>query len=208
MQHSLQTIKFMLYCSKKGGADMLKRILCFLLTILIVAPLCACSDEPNEEQIASDMEGILTELFGAVQAQDKEAFKAFFADHVIELDNFEDGCGYVFNTYQGDLIDISFYSAGHEGTEFTQEERICYAYMSFIVTTSKTEYMVCVEFYTKCDSKYSDDSYKIRQLSVFPKQDDGSFIPIENDGNFSKDWISFGQRHGIYYPGWQVPEGD
>ena len=60
-----------------------------------------------------------------------------------------------------------------------------------------------LEILRKYESKYPNDPYKIRQFSIFPKLDDGSFIPKESDGNFSEDWIAFGGRHGIYYPGWR-----
>lgn len=147
------------------------------------------------------MEEILTQLFVAVQEGDEDTFKTFFANHVVVLPDFEDGCNYIFDIYQGDLVSVKFYSAGHTGKHIVPGEQICYAYMTFIIITSKNEYQACVEFYTKYESKYSDDSYKIKQFSLFPKQSDGGFIPRENDGNFSKDWIAF-EKDGIYYPGW------
>ena len=184
----------------------MKKIICFLMTVLIIFTLCACSDELDEKQVGKDMEQVLTELFSAVQKQDKNSFISFFDDDVSAQLDFENGCQYVFDTYQGELVGVDFLSAGHTGKLFVQGEQICYAYMSFRIITSENEYEVCVEFYTQYESKYPNDPYKIRQFSIFPKLDDGSFIPKESDGNFSEDWIAFGQRHGIYYPGWRDEE--
>ena len=180
----------------------LKRFFILATMLAILLNFVGCSSYKfNEEKVGADMEEKLTQLFISVQNGDKETFKTFFAEHVISLSHFEAGCNYVFDTFHGDLIDVTFHSAGHTGKEIVPGEQICYAYMTFRVTTSKEEYEVCVEFYTQYESKYPNNSYKIRQFSLFPKQKDGNFIPKEIDGNFSRDWIAFG--YGIYYPGWQ-----
>ena len=180
----------------------LKKIISGIVAVLTSFSLFSCSfNQLDEDEIGKTMEEILTQLFMSVQEGDKNAFRTFFADHVIELPTFENGCNYIFDIYQGDLMSVSFQSAGHTGKQIVPGEHICYAYMSFIITTSKNEYEVCVEFYTKYESKYPNDPYKIKQISLFPKLSDGSFIPRESDGNFSKDWIDFAQD-GIYYPGW------
>ena len=177
---------------------MLKRILCFLLTILIVAPLCACSDELNEEQIASDMEGILTELFGAVQAQDKEAFKAFFASEALNVSDFDDGWDYLLAQYKGDLLSIDCKLPMGIGTNFVPGERIHSAFTTFNIVTSENEYVAYIDFYTQYSSKYPEGSYKIRIFKLLTKQ------MLEDGENFHDCSL----RYGIYFPGWQVSEGD
>ena len=81
----------------------MKKIICFLMTVLIIFTLCACSDEPDEKQVGKDMEQILTQLFTSVQEGNQETFKTFFADHVVSMYDFKKGCDYVFDKYQGDL---------------------------------------------------------------------------------------------------------
>ena len=171
----------------------MKKIICFLMTVLIIFTLCACSDEPDEKQVGKDMEQILTQLFTSVQEGNQETFKTFFADHVVSMYDFKKGCDYVFDKYQGDLESVTFYSGGSTGKHIVPGEHICYASMTFDLKTSECEYRVCVEFYTKYESKYPDDPYKIRKMSLLAKLDDGSF---EDDG------LGFSQRYGIYYPGW------
>lgn len=180
----------------------LNKIISGIVAVLTSFSLFSCSfNHIDKEEMGKTMEKILTQLFMSVQDGDKNEFRTFFADHVIELPTFEDGCNYIFDIYQGDLESVSFHSAGHTGKHIVSGEQICYAYMTFIITTSQNEYQVCVEFYTKYESKYPNAPYKIKQISLFPKLSDGSFIPKESDGNFSKDWISFAQD-GIYFPGW------
>ncbi|MDD7179917.1 MAG: hypothetical protein PUH20_04435 [Eubacterium sp.] len=181
----------------------LKRIIGGILAIITSFSLFGCSsNQIDEGKMATDMEEILTQLFMSVQCGDKNTFRNFFADHVVELPTFTGGCNYIFDIFQGDLMSVNFYSAGHTEKQIVPGEQICFAYMTFIVTTSQKEYQACVEFYTKYESKYPNDPYKIKQISLFPKLSDGSFIPKESDGNFSKDWIAFCQD-GIYYPGWR-----
>lgn len=55
----------------------MKKIICFLMTVLIIVTLCACSDEPDEKQVGKDMEQILTQLFMSVQEGNQETFKTF-----------------------------------------------------------------------------------------------------------------------------------
>ena len=183
--------------------SILKKILIVTVALIASLNLGSCNlYQFDEEKVGKEMESVLTQLFNSVQDGDKEKFKTFFADHVIELPNFEYGCKHIFDLYKGDLISVKFNAAGHTGKHIVPGEQIRYAYMTFLVITSQGEYRVCVEFYTKYESKYPDGLYKIIQLSFFPKQSDGNFIPRESDGNFDSDWIAFGSRHGIYYPGW------
>lgn len=180
----------------------LKKIISGVVALLASFSLFSCSfNQLDKEETGKTMEEILTQLFMSVQEGAKDTFRTFFANHVVELPTFEDGCNYIFDTYQGDLISVNFHSAGHTGKHIVPGEQICYAYMTFIIITSKNEYQACVEFYTKYESKYPNDPYKIKQFSFFPKLSDGGFIPRESDGNLSKDWIAFAQD-GIYYPGW------
>ena len=118
---------------------MFKRIFCVLMTIFLISTFTACSDKPDEEQAGKDMEQVLTELFSTVQEQDKNAFISFFDDDVSAQLDFENGCQYVFDTYQGELVGVDFRSAGHTGKLFVSGEQICYAYMSFRIITSENE---------------------------------------------------------------------
>ena len=171
-----------------------KKILGAIVALITLFSFFGCQfNGLDEEKIGADMEKTLYRLFNAVQNENREEFKAFFADHVVSLSDFEEGCNYVFDRYEGDLVSVKLRSSGHTGKHIVSGEHIYYSYMTFIVVTSENEYMVCVEFYTKYESKYSDDPYKIRKFSLLAKQDDGSF---EDDGD------GFSQRYGIYYPGW------
>lgn len=173
--------------------SILKKFLSAVVALITLFSFSGCNtNQFDEEQIGKDMEGVLTQLFQAVQNRDQEKFQTFFADHVIELDDFEYGSNYVFDLYQGEFAEVNFRSAGHTGDHLVPGEQICYAYMTFIVSTSEAEYLACIEFYTKYESKYPDDPYKIRKFSLLEKQDDGSFEKGEG----------FSQRYGIYYPGW------
>lgn len=171
----------------------MKKVLSSIIVIIIILfSFVGCTPKLSDEEIGKAMEGVLTQLFTAVQNNDQEKFKTFFADHVVELPDFEKGCNYVFERYKGNLNSVNFYSAGHSGKHFRQKETISYSYMTFFVNTNEKEYMSCVEFYTKYESKYPDDSYKIRKFSLVEKQWNGDF----------EDFDGFNLRYGVYYPGW------
>ena len=172
--------------------SIIKKFLSGIVALITSFNLVGCNSKLTDEEIGKAMEEILTQLFISVQEVDKETFKTFFADHVVAMSDFENGCSYVFDRYQGNLISVKFRSAGSSGTHFVPGEKISYAYMTFFVNTSEKEYMVCIEFYTHYQSKYPDGSYKIRKFSLLTKQDDGEF----------EDHNGFNLRYGIYYPGW------
>ena len=169
----------------------LKKIISSAMALITSFSLFGCTSQFDEEKIGKDMEGILTQLFTSVQEGDKKTFKTFFADHVVELPDFEKGCDYVFDKYKGELVDVNFLSTTSTGKHIVPGEQICYAFMTFIAVTSEGEYLACVEFYTKYESKYPNDPYKIRKFGLFAKLDNGNF----EDGGV-------GQRYGIYYPEW------
>lgn len=160
----------------------LKKFLSGAVALVIMLNLVGCSNQMDEEQIGQDMEEVLTCLFDAVQERDLETFKTFFDDDVVTISDFEYGCNYVFELYQGDLLNINYFGTGHTGKTFTAEEQICYAYMTFDVITSEKEYRVGVEFYTQYP-------YKIRKFKLLDKQE-------------NVDDYGFSQRYGIFYPGW------
>ncbi len=139
------------------------------------------------------MEQILTQLFSSVQEGDRETFKTFFADDAVSKYDFEKGCDYIFDKYQGELESVTFLSVGHTGKEFVPGEQILYALMTFGLKTSEREYEVVIEFYTQYESKYPNDPYKIRKMYLLNKSEDGSFEKVDSG-------ISL--RYGIYYPGW------
>lgn len=171
----------------------LKKIISGVVAVLISFSLFSCySDQMDEEKIATDMEGVLTRLFNAVQLQDKETFKTFFADDVIELPDFGTGCDDVFNRYRGELVSVKFRGFGYTGDSIVPGEQICYAQMTFNVITSEAEYKAVVEFYTQYESKYPNDPYKIKTFAVLDGQ---------NDDDFDHGY-GFSQRQGIFYPGW------
>ena len=171
----------------------LRKIISGVVAVLISFSLFSCySDQMDEEKIATDMEGVLTRLFNAVQLQDKETFKTFFADDVIELPDFETGCDDVFDRYRGELVSVKFRGLGYTGDSIVPGEQICYAQMTFNVITSEAEYKAVVEFYTQYESKYPDDPYKIKTFAVLDGQ---------NDDDFDHGY-GFSQRQGIFYPGW------
>ena len=172
----------------------LKKVLSTAVALIMLFSLSSCSlNQYDEEKVGKDMEEILTQLLETVQEGNKELFKTFFAYHVVELPDFEEGLNYVFEKYQGYLLDVKLRSAGHTGDEIRPGEHRYYAYMTFIATTSEKEYMICVEFYTKYESENPEEPYKIRKFSLLAKQE---------DGNFEDDGMGFNLRYGIYYPGW------
>lgn len=154
--------------------------------------LFGCTSQFDEEKIGKDMEGILTQLFTSVQEGDKKAFKTFFADHVVELPDFEKGCDYVFEQFQGSVLSIKCDYPMGTGKHIVPGEQIHYAFTTFDVNTSENYYMVYVEFYTKYQSQYPDDPYKIKKFKLLNKHQWDNGITF-NDCN---------QRYGIYYPGW------
>ena len=170
----------------------IKKFLSGAMALIASLNIIGCSDKLTDEEIGKAMETVLTQLFTAVQNNDKEGFKSFFADHVMELTDFDQGCDYVFEKYNGNLTNVKFRSGGHTGRDFVPGETIDYAYMTFFVNTNEKEYMACVEFYTKYESKYPVNSYKIRKFSLIEKQNNGDF----------EDFDGFNLRYGIYYPGW------
>ena len=121
---------------------MLKKVLCFLMTILIVSTFCACSDEPNEEKAGKDMEVVLSELFRAVQAQDKESFKTFFDGDILTQPDFENGMNYVFSSYTGNVQNITCKFPMSIETWFEPGEKIYLACTSFDIITNENEYIV------------------------------------------------------------------
>ena len=173
---------------------MLRNFFCVLIAMLLIISFCSCSyDHFDEEKTGKEMEQILAQLFTSVQEGDRETFKTFFADHVISMYDFEKGCEYIFDKYQGNLESVTFLSGGHTGKHIVPGEQICYAYMTFGLKTTICEYKVCIEFYTKYESKYPDDPYKIRKMGLLEKLE---------DGNFEDAGLGLSQRYGIYYPGW------
>ncbi len=171
----------------------LRKIISCVVAVLISFSLFSCySDQMDEGKIATDVEGVLSRLFNAVQLQDKEAFKAFFADDVIELPDFETGCDYVFDRYRGELVGVTFRGLGSTGKRIVPGEEICYAHMTFNVITSEAEYKAVVECYTQYESKYPNDPYKIKTFAVLDGQ---------NNEDFDHGY-GFSQRQGIFYPGW------
>ena len=171
----------------------LKKIISGVVAVLISFSLFSCnSNQMDEEKIATDMEGVLTRLFNAVQLQDKETFKTFFADDVIELPDFETGCDDVFDRYRGELVSVKFGDLGSTGKRIVPGEEICYAHMTFTVITSETEYKAVVECYTQYESKYPNDPYKIKKFAILDEQ---------NYDDFDHGY-GFSQRQGIFYPGW------
>ena len=171
---------------------MLKKVLCFLMTILIVSTFCACSDEPNEEKAGKDMEVVLSELFRTVQAQDQESFKTFFDGDILAQPDFEDGMNYVFSSYTGNVQSVTCKFPMAIETWFEPGERIYLAFTSFDIITNDNEYIVYVEFFTQYESKYPNSPYKIRIFKLLQKQE------WDNGENFT----DCSQRLGIYYPGW------
>ena len=171
---------------------MLKKVLCFLMTILIVSTFCACSDEPNEEKAGKDMEVVLSELFRTVQAQDQESFKTFFDGDILAQPDFEDGMNYVFSSYTGNVQNITCKFPMSIETWFEPGERIYLACTNFNIITNENEYIVYVEFFTQYESKYPNSPYKIRRFKLLQKQE------WDNGENFT----DCTQRLGIYYPGW------
>ena len=171
---------------------MLKKALCFLMTILIVSTFCACSDEPNEEKAGKDMEVVLSELFRTVQAQDQESFKTFFDDDILARPDFEDGMNYVFSSYTGNVQSVTCKFPMAIETWFVPGERIYLACTSFDIITNDNEYIVYVQFFTQYESKYPNSPYKIRRFKLLQKQE------WDNGENFT----DCTQRLGIYYPGW------
>ena len=170
------------------------KILSGAIVLIALFHLWSCNTyQIDEEKVGKHMEGVLTQLFNAVQLRDKDTFQTFFADHVVSLPDFEAGWDYVIDQYQGNLMEVKFRSTGYTGEHIVPKDKIHYAYMTFIVITSEAEYMVRVEFYTKYASTYPNDSYKIRKFSLLSK--------LEN-GDFEDDGMGFTQRYGIYYPGW------
>lgn len=176
----------------KGGVNMFKKILCVLITILIVSTFTACSDEPDEKQIGKDMEKVLSELFTSVQAQNEETFKSFFDDDVLGQPDFEDGMNYVFSSYNGDVQSVTCKFPLGIGTDFEPGERIYRAFSTFDIITNENEYVVYVEFFTRYESKYPNAPYKIIIFKLLEKQ------ALENGENFH----DCSQRRGVYYPDW------
>ena len=171
----------------------LKKIMSGVVALIATLNLWGCKfNQLDEEKIGHDMEGILTQLFNAVQARDQETFKTFFADHVVSLSDFEDGCNYVFNLYQGELLNINCNFPMATGKRIVPGEQICFAIATFGINTSENEYVAYVEFYTQYRSKYPETPYKIRKFKLLSKQQ------LENSENFN----DCTQRYGIYYPGW------
>ena len=173
---------------------MLRKLLCALMATLMTLSFFGCSfDQFDEEKTGKEMEQILTQLFLSVQEGDRETFKTFFADDAVLKYDFEKGCDYVFDKYQGDLESVTFLSGGHTGKKFVPGEQIHYAFMTFGLKTSEREYEVVIEFYTQYESKYPNDPYKIRKMYLLNKSEDGSFEKVDSG-------ISL--RYGIYYPEW------
>jgi hypothetical protein len=162
------------------------------MTALIIFTLCACSDEPDEEQAGKDMEQVLTELFSTVQEQDKNAFISFFDDDVSAQPDFENGMDYVFSSYKGDIQSVTCKFPLGVRTDFEPGERIYRAFGTFNVVTSENEYVVYLEFFTRYESKYPNEPYKIKIFKILEKQ------AFDNGENFHDCSL----RNGIYYPGW------
>ena len=171
--------------------SILKKFLSAVVALITLFSFSGCNtNQFDEEQIGKDMEEVLTQLFQAVQNRDQEKFQTFFADHVIELDDFEYGSNYVFDLYQGELESIKYLNTGSTGKHIVPGEQIRYAHMNFSIVTSEGDYLVCVEFYYQYESKYPNDPYKIRKFRLSKEQQ-------LDDNNYG-----FSQRYGIYYPGW------
>ena len=171
---------------------MFKRILCVLMTILIILTFPACSDEPNEEKAGKDMEVVLSELFLAVQVQDQESFKTFFDGDILTQPDFENGMNYVFSSYTGNVQNITCKFPMSIETWFEPGERIYLACTNFNIITNDNEYIVYVQFFTQYESRYPNSPYKIRRFKLLQKQE------WDNGENFT----DCTQRLGIYYPGW------
>lgn len=171
----------------------LEKFLSGVIALVTSFSFCSCNyNQFDDEKIGKAMEEILTQLFNSVQDGDKETFKVFFADHVVELSDFEDGCNYVFDQYQGRVLSVKCNYPMGTGKHIVPGEQICYAFSTFDISTDRNSYTVFVEFYTKYQSKYHDDPYKIRKFKLLSKQ---QWDTGENFNDCS-------QRHGIYYPGW------
>jgi len=174
----------------------LKKIISGVVAMVTLFSLFGCSsNQLNEQKIAMDMEIILTQLFDSVKNGEKEIFKTFFADFVLNDSDFEEGCDYVFALYQGDLLEIDCNLPLVTGTLFVPGERIHSAETSFHIITSVNEYVLFIGFYTQY-SKYPEGSYKIKTFKLITKQ--------MYDGG--EDFTDCSLRNGIYYPNWPLPE--
>lgn len=171
----------------------LTRFFSSVVALITSFSLFSCnSNRFDEEKIGKDMEVVLTQLFDAVHEGDEKTFKNFFADHVVELPDFEDGCKYVFDVYKGELLGVKCHYPIGTGDHIVPGEQICYAFTIFDIITRENNYTVYVEFYTRYKSKYPDFSYKIRKFKLLNKQQ------LDADETFN----DCTQRNGIYYPGW------
>lgn len=179
--------------------SILKKILIVTVALIASLNLCSCNlYQFDEEKVGKDMESVLTQLFNSVQDGDKEKFKTFFADHIVALPDFENGCNYVFDIYQGRVISVKCDYPMGTGKHIVPGEQICYAFQTFDIITNGNSYTVYVEFYTNYQSKYPNDPYKIRIFKLLNKQQ------LEDGETFHDCSL----RYGIYYPGWPVPEVD
>ncbi len=158
------------------------------IVLITLFNLLGCSyDQFDEEKIGENMEGVLSRLFEIVQIRDQERFKSFFADHVVELSDFEEGCNYVFEQYQGGELSVKCDYPMGKGKHIVPGEEISYAFTTFDVSTDENNYTLYVQFYTN-----SDNQYKIRKFKLLSKQQ------LDSGENFN----DCTQRYGVYYPGW------
>ena len=155
-----------------------KKILGAIVALIILFSFFGCQfNGLDEEEIGADMEKTLYRLFNAVQNENREEFKAFFADHVVSLSDFEEGCNYVFDRYEGDLVSVKLRSSGHTGKHIVSGEHIYYSYMTFIVVTSENEYRKVMGengVYTLKSSGYVVLGNDITFISAYAGHGDGS----------------------------------
>ena len=145
-------------------------------------------DQIDQEEASAHMKIILTDLFNSVKKDERQLFNDFFADHVLSMDDFENGKNYVFNSYKGDLKNIECNLPMGTGESIGPNVHIFYAFTSFKIITTDNEYTVYVQFYTK----NPETEYKIMKFKLLDKQ------AMDNGDDFS----DMGLRYGIYYPGW------
>lgn len=172
--------------------SIIRKILSGVMALIVSLNIMGCSSKTSEQKFGTDMESVLTQLFNAVQINDREKAKTFFADDIVELYDFDEGMNYIFSQYSGDLLDVNWDFTIGTGKCFVPGENICYAFATYDIISSENEYMVYVEFYTEYKSKYPDGSYRIRKLKLLDKQS------LNNGENFNDCTL----RYGIYYPGW------
>ena len=171
----------------------LKTIISSIVALVTSFSLFGCSSNQfDEEKTGKTMEEILTQLFISVQEGDKETFKTFFANQIIELPDFEEGCNYVFEKFQGHVLSVKCNYPMGTGKHIVPGEQICYALTTFDISTNENSYVVYVQFYTKYQSQYPDDQYRISKFKLLNKQQ------LEAGETYN----DCTQRYGIYYLGW------